>query len=103
MKTIVFYLLIFYLGTWASCNKDFDCRGTIYSFEAFYKAYPDKDSIKINDTIWIESNTPTQLKDLISNRMVDYSGAANLGTAIDYLEILGGDFNNPGVIPSANN
>ncbi len=78
-------------------------RGTIYSFEAFYKAYPDDDSIRVNDTIWIKLNVSTYFKDLTSDRTVDYSMAANLGTVIRYSEIVGGDFNNPGVVPSANN
>ncbi len=102
MKTIAYCLLISYLGIYAGCNKNLDCRGTIYSFEAFYKAYPDKDSIRINDTIWIELNAPTQLKDLMSNKMIDYNGAGNFGTAIGYVEMIGGDILNPGVIPSAN-
>jgi len=103
MKTIAYCFIISYFSIWASCNKNFDCRGTVYSFKAFYKAYPDKDSIRINDTIWIELNTPTQLKDLMSNRMIDYSGAGNFGTVISFVEVIGGDLLNPGVIPAANN
>jgi len=102
VKTIAYCLFISYLGIWASCNKHFDCRGSIYSFEAFYKAYPAEDSIRVNDTIWIEMNTPTRLKDLSYDRTVDYSGAANFGTVISYVEITGGDLLNPGVIPAAN-
>ncbi len=103
MKTIAYCLLISYLGIYASCNKNFDCRGTVFSFEAFYKARPDKDSIRINDTIWIELNTSTQLRDLTSNRVIDYSEAGNFGTVIGYVEIIGGDLLHPGGIPAANN
>lgn len=102
MKTLAYGLIISYLGIWASCNRNFDCRGTIHSFEAFYRAYPDADSIRIKDTIWIELRTSTQLKDLTSGKIIDYSGAGNLGTAISYVEMTGGDLLNPGVIPAAN-
>jgi len=103
MKTICYCLFISYLGIWASCNKNFDCRGSIYSFETFYKASLYADSVRINDTIWIELNASTHFKDLTSNRTVDYSGAANFGTVISYLEFTGGDVQSPGVIPAANN
>lgn len=102
MRTIAFCLLISYIGIWASCNKHFDCRGTIYSFETFFKAYPDRDSIHVNDTIWFELAAPTQLQDLISNKVIDYSGAANFGTVLGYVELTGGDSLNPGAIPAAN-
>jgi hypothetical protein len=102
MKTTLYCLLICYLSIWASCNKNFDCRGTVHNFEAFYKAYPDTDSIRVNDTIWIELQTSTQLKDIMTNQMVDYSGAANLGTIIGYSEMTGGDLYNPGGTAAAN-
>jgi hypothetical protein len=102
MKTLFYCLLISYLGIWASCNKSFDCRGTIHNFEAFYKAYPDKDSIRVNDTIWLELKAPTQLRDITTNQMVDYSDAANFGTVIGYVELMGGDASDPGAIAAAN-
>jgi hypothetical protein len=95
MKSTVCCLVIWYLGTHAICNKRSDCSQTVYSFEAFFKAFPDKDSIKIGDTIWLELNTPVQLKDILTNQMVDYSGAINLGTAIAYLDLTA-------TIPAAN-
>ncbi len=60
------------------------------------------DSLRINDTIWLEANIPTQLKNLITNQEVSYVGAVNLGTAISYLELIGGSFSDPGSIPAAN-
>jgi hypothetical protein len=102
MRTLFYCLVICYLGIWASCNKSFDCRGTIHNFEAFYKAYPDRDSIRVNDTIWLELKTSTQLRDRTTNEMVDYSGAANFGTVIGYVELMGGDASDPGAIAAAN-
>ncbi len=61
-----------------------DCATTKYSFELPVKAYPDRDSISIGDTIWFEVNAPTRLKDINTNQMVDYSGTANLGSALSF-------------------
>lgn len=101
MKTIFYCLFISYISIWASCNKRFDCSQTDYSFEAFYKTYPDRDSLKVGDTIWLELNTPTLIKDLLNNQVIDYSGAENFGTAISYLELVSGA-NDPPPLPSAN-
>lgn len=79
------------------------CRQVIYSFEMPFQVYPNLDSIRINDTIWLTSATSVKLNDLKTNQIVDYSGATNLGTDISYLELTGGDFSNPGAIPAANN
>lgn len=83
------------------CGKKF-CANTTFNFRGSVKAYPDKDSIHINDTIWIELNTPTKLKDLTTGQMIDYSGAGNLGTAVTFYRLNGGTISDPGVIPAAN-
>jgi hypothetical protein len=51
------------------------------------KASPDLDSIHINDTIWLEVNEPTILKDVQTGKDVNYSGAANLGSAIGFEKV----------------
>lgn len=103
MKTLFYCCLLYSLSIYATCNKRFDCSQTTYSFEAFYKAYPALDSIRIRDTLWIELNTSVQLNDLIQNQTIVYSDAENFGTAIGYVLITGGDLLNPGVTPAANN
>jgi len=70
------------------CNKRLDCANTVYSFELGVKAYPDKDSINVGDTIWLEINEPTTLKDAFTGQMIDYSGAANLSTTIGIAELI---------------
>jgi hypothetical protein len=40
--------------------------------------------VKVGDTIWFEINEPTTLEDGISRTMIDYSGAANLGSAVTF-------------------
>jgi hypothetical protein len=48
------------------------------------KAYPDKDSITIGDTIWLTIDESTTLKDVQTGRIIEYSNAANLGSAIGF-------------------
>ena len=72
----------------STCKKHFGCAENVYSFQIGIKAYPDKDSIRIGDTIWIEINTPTQLKDIQSGRIINYSEAENLGSGISLAELI---------------
>ena len=72
-----FYVMIISV----SCGKlRFDCANTVYNFQAGVKAYPDKDSVVIGDTIWFESTIPASLIDIGTKKLIDYSGAGNLGT-----------------------
>ncbi len=66
------------------CNKPFGCAGAVYNFEMGIKAFPDKDSIHIGDTVWLLIDEPTTLKEVQTGRVIDYSGAANLGSAIGF-------------------
>jgi hypothetical protein len=100
MKSIT-YLGILFSFIFATCNKKIDCSQTTYSFEGFYNAYPQLDSIRVGDTIWIESGIETHLTDILSSQIVDFSGAENLGMAAGYFKLIGGDATNPGVLPSA--
>jgi hypothetical protein len=84
--------VVIFLGTTiffqqCSCNKTgLDCAQVKYSFDLPVKAYPDKDSISINDTIWLEINESAYFKDKGSGQVIDYSGAENLGTALAFGE-----------------
>ena|SRR5687767_3684141 len=71
-----------------SCTKG-GCYDESYSFEIFVKAFPNMDSILINDTIWFDINEPVTLKDAISNREINFDNAANLGSAIAFGQLLG--------------
>ena len=101
IKLSYFALAIYYLILFNGCGKKF-CASTTFNFKGSVKAYPDKDSIHINDTIWIELNTPSKLKDLTTGEMIDYSGAGNFGVAINFVRLTGGTISNPGSIPAAN-
>lgn len=87
----------------STCKKGgLGCANTVYNFKINMQAYPDKDSIHINDTIWIELNSPTSLTDLRTNQLVDFSGATNLGSAITVVKFVGGSVSDPGAVYSAN-
>lgn len=78
----------------SQCNKKLDCRESVYNFAIGIKAYPDKDSINLGDTLWLEVNEPTTLNDLPTGRMIDFSGAANLGIAIGVAELISSNTTN---------
>ncbi|MBD3750709.1 MAG: hypothetical protein IE931_14575 [Sphingobacteriales bacterium] len=98
--TITILLIIVLTMTFSTCRKGgLGCANTVYNFQIAAKIRPNLDSIHIGDTIWIELNTSTNLTDVVSNKIINYSGAKNLGTLIGF-----GDYsilNNP--VPSANN
>ncbi len=82
--SIIALLAICFLNYSFQCHKPFGCAGAVYNFEMGIKAFPDKDSIHIGDTIWLIIDEPTTLKDVQTGRMIDYSGAENLGSAIGF-------------------
>jgi len=97
MKRIIIVFLC-YLLVYSSCKKKINCNTVIYSFESSVKAYPDVDSINVEDTIWLELSCPTRLRDAYSGNTIDFSGAENFGTDINFFEFTGGSFSNPGVV-----
>jgi hypothetical protein len=88
LKNLAILLTISIVFKKCSCTKD-GCFNETYSFEIFVKGSPDFDSILINDTIWFEINEPVALKDITSNRIIDFNNSANLGSAIAFGELLG--------------
>ena len=103
IKLTVIIVFIYATTIYSSCGKSiFGCPEESLSFHLNAKAYPDKDSIHAGDTIWIELRAPTSLKDDISGKMIDYSGASNLGNAISIDKFIGGSISNPGTSYSAN-
>lgn len=85
---LVFFIIFSLLSLQSQCNKKFGCSENVYSFALGIKAFPDNDSLNVGDTIWLEVNEPTTLKDAQTGRMIDYSRAANLGTAIGIAELI---------------
>lgn len=99
-KLVLLLTIIIWLTVYASCQKN--CIDENYAFSINNKFYPDKDTIAVGDTIWMEINTPTTNIDLIRQQPVDFSGAVNLGTAISFLKLLPGSIEMSNVIESAN-
>lgn len=72
-----------------SCGeKGLGCADTTYNFQIGESVNPDKDSIRVGDTLYLKVNTLTKLKDLQSGNVVDYSNVGNLGNVITILRIL---------------
>jgi hypothetical protein len=74
---------------YANCRKPRNCAQTSYSFEIGARAFPDLDSIRVGDTLWIEINEPVTQQDANTNSGINFSGAANLGTVIGFIELKG--------------
>ncbi|MFM9908735.1 MAG: hypothetical protein ACKVOW_05285 [Chitinophagaceae bacterium] len=51
-------LLLPFVSLFSTCMKSFDCSKNKHSFLTGIKAYPDKDSIAIGDTIYFEFDEP---------------------------------------------
>lgn len=69
----------------ATCNKHgLDCAATKYSFQLPIRAYPNKEWVHVGDTIWLEINESTTLKDNQSGQSINYGGAQNLGSGVSF-------------------
>lgn len=99
---VAFVIFIYITTVCATCKKRINCRETIFSFTTNIEAFPDNDSLSINDTIWLEFEAPTNLVDNVTGNTINYSGAINLGTDISFDQFVGGSVNNPGTIPAVN-
>ncbi len=85
-------LMIAVISINSTCQKQgLGCANTVYSFQIGVKVYPQTTNIHIGDTLWIEMTSPTSLIDTRSNKIVNYSGAANLGTVFGLDEIINKD------------
>ena len=82
-------LLITAMATiFSTCKKGgLGCVESSIFFNVDAKVYPDKDSVNIGDTIFVEVNIPTTLRDQ-NNNEVDYSKASNLGTSMGFVKVV---------------
>ena len=102
-KITVLMMLIGCAIFFSNCNPiRFDCTENKHTFSATIQAYPNLDSIHIGDTIWFALTIPTQLTDKVTNQVIDYSNAENLGGDMGFgkFNVVGNE-NDPGVIPAA--
>ena len=73
-----FVCTIFFNG----CHKP--CQKNNYRFNGLGMFTPEKDSLQIGDTIWYNSSVPNQLMDNNLNQLIDYSGATNFRSQINF-------------------
>lgn len=87
MKSLIILFLVLIVLSANTCKK-IDCAVSVYSFEAKAKILNAADSINIGDTIWLEINCPISQPNLATGQTIQYSNAANLGTAIGFGELV---------------
>ena len=81
---LIFGMLVIISG----CHKL--CSTNHYVFNANDCIFqPSKDSIKIGDTLFFSSITPTLMTNLDDGKKVDYSSAVNFGSVLGVAELIG--------------
>lgn len=86
--TIGFFCMI--ANNMSSCTPSFlvGCPESLYHFEMDAHIVPDRDTVGIGDTIWVEINSPVVFKDQMTNEEITFSDASNLGTAIPFVKLI---------------
>jgi hypothetical protein len=83
----VLILLSIILNCRCNCEKLIDCANIRYQFELGVHANPDLKTLNVGDTLYLAVNDSTAQMDNITNKVVNYSGAVNLGSFINFQEI----------------
>jgi hypothetical protein len=99
-KSIMVITIIFATTVYSTCKKGRICGdNNTYTFiNNNARAYPDKDSIRIGDTLWIDITMPTTLRDITTNSMIDFSEAVSVGNSPGLGKFTGGSVSDPGTI-----
>ena len=84
-KLILTWVAITHL--FCSCVKNILGCHQSFSFTVNAKVYPDKDTVNIGDTIFVEVNFPTMLSDSSSNAITDLSGASGVSTDMGFVKL----------------
>ncbi len=84
VKKISAVAFIFFTCIHSTCKKNGNCTDTNYSFEIGVKAMPNLDSVNINDTVWVTIDEPVDLLNKMTNTVINFNNAANLGSAIGF-------------------
>jgi hypothetical protein len=77
----------FYVVVNESCGNEL-CREVKYSFAIQSQLLQDKDSIKMGDTIFLQSHTPKKMPDVLSGATIDYSNSTNFGSVLSIGELI---------------
>jgi hypothetical protein len=97
-RRMLVVVILFTTTIGSTCKNKLICAdNNTYTFINNYaKVYPDKDSIRVGDTLWTEIKMPTTLKDEQTNVMVDFSDAVSVGNTLGIGLFTGGSVNDPG-------
>jgi len=88
-KIITVTVLVYTVTVFANCKKHvLGCPESSYSFIIDAQVLPDKDTISIGDTVWVEINSSDVFTDQNSSRQVNFSDAANLGTDMGFARLV---------------
>jgi len=90
-KTFCIALILFigFCSIYGTCKKGvLGCANTVYSFRINETIFPDRDSIRVGDTIYLNVNASTKLIDLQRNDTVQYDNTSNLGNVVTILKFL---------------
>lgn len=83
LKIIAGLMLVYSTMIFSKCNKGSICNATnVYNFTLGMRCYPDKDSLSIGDTVWLNLNESIFFKNESNNETIEFRSAANLGTVI---------------------
>lgn len=64
-----------------------ECLSPQYRFGATVHISPEAEVLAVGDTVWIDSTTPTTMRDLQTGKDVAFANADNFGTAIRIAEL----------------
>ena len=88
-KIFVFVGLIYVFFINSGCPKP--CIEANYSFAVNSQIKPDVDSVHIGDTIFLISSFSNKLTDQSTGKIVDYSNATDIGSALSVFKLIKGD------------
>lgn len=87
----LFMLIILFVVTIINSGCPKPCIEANYSFSVNSQLIPDKDSIHIGDTIYLESSFSQQLTEQSSGQIIDYNNSTGIGSALAVSKLPIGD------------
>lgn len=84
MKYLLTALSIIILLSNVNCGRG--CVEAQYNFRMQEVFYPEKDSISLGDTVFMESSHSTSFTDSLTNKLIDFSGS-DIGGSLELLRL----------------
>jgi hypothetical protein len=79
-KPVLYYIILVVTLVFIECHKP--CNEPDYTFKTGEFFSPEVDSIKIGDTLWLQSIVPKLQEDINTQQQVDFSHAQNMGSTL---------------------